>query len=82
VGVSHMTHQHLSTRLAIWARFDMVGVITNERHTVLHFDGATHSVYHAAKLDKDAVTGALHHAAVMHSDGRIDYSFPRRGSMR
>jgi len=33
VGVSHMTHQHWSTRLAIWARFDMVGVITNERHT-------------------------------------------------
>ncbi len=33
VGVSHMTHQHLSTRLAIWARFDMVGVITNGRHT-------------------------------------------------
>lgn len=33
VGVSHMTHQHWSTRLAIWAQFDMVGVITNERHT-------------------------------------------------
>ena len=33
VGVSHMIHQHWSTRLAIWARFDMVGVITNERHT-------------------------------------------------
>jgi len=51
-------------------------------HAVLHLNGAAHGVDDAAELDEDAVTGALHHAAVMHSDGRIDYSFPRRGSMR
>ena len=39
-------------------------------HAVLHLDGAAHGVNHAAKLDDAAVAGALHHAAVMHGDGR------------
>src|SRR5262249_16861877 len=42
------------------------------QHAVLHFHGATHSVDHAAKLDKGSVAGTLNHAPVMHRDGRVD----------
>ena len=41
-------------------------------HAVLHLDGATHGVNYAAKLDDAPVAGALHHAPVMHGDGRVD----------
>jgi len=41
-------------------------------HAVLHFDGTTNSIYHATKLDDAAVAGALHHAAMMHGNGRRD----------
>ena len=34
--------------------------------------GAAHRVHHAAELNEDAVAGALHHAPVVHGDGRID----------
>ena len=39
-------------------------------HAVLHLDGAAYGIDHASELDEDAVTGALHHAPVMHGDGR------------
>ena len=41
-------------------------------HAVLHFDGATHSVDHAAELDEAAVSGAFDDAPVMRVDGGID----------
>jgi hypothetical protein len=41
-------------------------------HAVLHFDGATHRIDHAAELDKVAVAGPLHHAAMMHGDGGVE----------
>ena len=41
-------------------------------HRVLHLDGATHRVDHAAKLDQSAVAGALDDAPVVDRDRRID----------
>ena len=41
-------------------------------HAVLHLDRAAHGVDHAAKLDEDAVAGALDDAAMMGGDGGID----------
>jgi hypothetical protein len=41
-------------------------------HRILHFDRAAQSIDHAAKLDENAVAGALDHAPVMHGDGGID----------
>ena len=46
------------------------GVALN--HAVLHLDGAAHGVDDAAELNETSVAGALHHAPVMHGDGRID----------
>jgi hypothetical protein len=46
------------------------GVALN--HAVLQFDAAAHGIDDAAKFDQSAIAGALHHAAGMHSDGRID----------
>ena len=51
-------------------------------HAVLHLDGAAHGVDHAAELDEHAVAGALHHAPVMHGDGRIDQIAPKRPEPR
>ena len=39
---------------------------------VLHFDGAAHSVDHAAKLDEAAVPGTLDDASVMGVNGGVD----------
>src|SRR6202035_1787806 len=47
-------------------------------HAVLHLDGATHSVNDAAELNKTSVAGALHHAPIMHGNGRIDQITPKR----
>src|SRR5262249_10653744 len=44
--------------------------------TALDFDGASHRVHYAAKLNDAAVAGALNNAAVMHSDGRVDQVAP------
>ena len=41
-------------------------------HAVLHLDRAAHGVDHAAKLDDDAVAGALDDTAMMRGDGGID----------
>ena len=41
-------------------------------HAVLHLDGAAHGVDHAAKLDDDAVPGALDDAPAMGGDGGVD----------
>jgi hypothetical protein len=41
-------------------------------HAVLHFDGTTHGVNYAAELDESAVACALHDAAMMNGDDRID----------
>ena len=41
-------------------------------HAVLYLDGAAHGVNHAAELYETSVAGTLHHAPVMHGDGRID----------
>ena len=51
-------------------------------HAVLHFDGAAHGIDDAAKLDEDAVAGALDHAAMMHGDGRIDQVAAQRPEPR
>jgi hypothetical protein len=41
-------------------------------HSILHLDGAAHGIDHTTKLDDAPVAGALHHATVMHRNGRID----------
>jgi hypothetical protein len=41
-------------------------------HAVLHLDGAANGFDHAAEFDDAPVAGALHHAPVMHSNGRVD----------
>ena len=41
-------------------------------HAGLHLDGAANRIDHAAKLDDDAVPGALDDAAVMRCDGGVD----------
>jgi hypothetical protein len=41
-------------------------------HAVLHLNCAAHGGDHAAKLDKNAVAGALDDAPVMQGDGRIE----------
>jgi hypothetical protein len=60
------------------------GVALDE--AVLHLDGATHGVDHAAELDDRPVAGALDDAAVMGGDGGIDeiaaQSPLRRASVR
>ena len=53
---------------------------------VLHLDRAAHCVDHAAKLDKDAVAGALDDTAVMDGDGGVDQIAaqppePRKGTV-
>src|SRR4029077_3309827 len=47
-------------------------------HAILHLAGTAHSVSHATKLHETSVTGALHHASVMYSDGRINQITPER----
>jgi hypothetical protein len=39
-------------------------------HPVLHFDGATHGVDNATKLDEYSIAGALNDVAVMPRDGQ------------
>ena len=51
-------------------------------HAILHFNGATHSVYHAAKFDKGPVPGALHDAPLVHGDSRIDQIAAQRPQPR
>ena len=41
-------------------------------HTVLHLDGATHSIDYAAELNEDAIARPLNDAAVMQSDRRVE----------
>jgi hypothetical protein len=41
-------------------------------HAALHFDRAAHRVDYAAKLDENAVAGALNDAPMMGGDGGID----------
>ena len=41
-------------------------------HSGLHLDGAPHSIDHAAKFNKDAISGALEDATVMEGGGGID----------
>ena len=47
-------------------------------HCVLHFDGAAHGVYNAAKLNQCTIACALHHAPLVHSNGGIDQVAPQR----
>ena len=51
-------------------------------HAVLHLDGTAHGVDHATELNETSVAGALHHAPVMHGDGRIDQIAPKRPQPR
>ena len=51
-------------------------------HTVLHLDGAAHSVDHAAELNENSVAGALHYAPVMYGNGRVDQIAPERPQPR
>jgi hypothetical protein len=46
-------------------------------HRPLEFDGAIHSVDHAAELDDAAVASALDDAAVMHRDSWVDQVAPK-----
>ena len=41
-------------------------------HAVLNFDRTAHRVHHAAEFDDRAVAGALHDAAVVGGDRRVD----------
>jgi hypothetical protein len=41
-------------------------------HAVLHFNGATQRVDHAAELDQCAVASALDDPAMMHGDRWVD----------
>jgi hypothetical protein len=41
-------------------------------HAILYLDDAAHGIDHTPKLNDTSVSGALHHAPVMHGDGRID----------
>jgi hypothetical protein len=41
-------------------------------HAVLHFDRTAHCIDYAAEFGDDAVAGALHNAAVMRRNSRID----------
>jgi TolB-like protein len=47
-------------------------------HAVLHLDGATNGIDHAAELDDAPVAGALHYATVMDTEGRCDQIAPER----
>src|SRR4029077_5230793 len=38
-------------------------------HRILHFDGAAHGIYNAAKLNQCTIACALHHAPLVHSNG-------------
>ncbi len=51
-------------------------------HAVLHLDGATRGVDHAAELDENAVAGALDDAPMMDGDGRVDQIAPQRPEPR
>ena len=51
-------------------------------HAVLHLDGAAHGVDDASELYEDAVTGALHDATMMDTDGRVDQIAPERPQPR
>ena len=41
-------------------------------HAILYFDGATHGVDHAAKLDESAIAGPLDDAPIMRVDSGIN----------
>jgi hypothetical protein len=41
-------------------------------HRALHFDREAHRIDDAAELDDAAIAGALHDAAMMHGDERVD----------
>ena len=41
-------------------------------HGVLHLDGAAHSIHHAAELDDDSITGALHDTASVNCNSWVD----------
>jgi len=64
------------------AIFRYAGVAVD--HRVLHLNGATHGVDHAAELDESSIAGPFEHAPIMYGDGRIDEiaaqsSEPRQG---
>ena len=51
-------------------------------HAILNLDGAADKIDNAAKLNDAAVAGALHHAAMMHGNGRRDQIAPERTQPR
>ena len=51
-------------------------------HGVLHLNGATHGVDHAAEFDERPVAGALHDAAMIDRDRRIDEIASKRPEPR
>ena len=51
-------------------------------HGVLNLDRAAHGVDDAAEFDQRAVAGALHHAAIVHRDGRVDEVAAQRAEPR
>src|SRR5208282_3543685 len=51
-------------------------------HAVLNLNCATHGVHHASELDNGAVASALHHAAVVYGNGRVDEVAAQRAEPR
>jgi hypothetical protein len=51
-------------------------------HAVLHLEGAADGIDYAAKLNEDAVAGALNDAPMMHSDGGVDQITAQRPQPR
>jgi len=51
-------------------------------HAVLHLDGAAHGIDHAPELDEDAVSGLLHHPAVIGLDRGIEQIAAQRPEPR
>ena len=51
-------------------------------HRILDFDGATHRVDNAAKLNEGSIAGALDHAPVVDRDRGVDQMAPQRPQPR
>src|SRR5262245_54565096 len=51
-------------------------------HGVLNLNGAAHGVNHAAELDNSPIACALHHAAIVHGDRRVEEVAAKRAESR
>ena len=51
-------------------------------HRILHFNGTSDGIDHAAELDQHAIAGALDHASVVDRDRRVDQIAAQRPQPR